>query len=104
MLNDLLFIKLLMDCHCVNTIFSFSRAMPVDDELTTPMLQSDDEERANRNRLYADDELGRQVSGCGASACCNPSSMLHRFIALILMCLVGFGMASLVNDNLMKLL
>lgn len=72
--------------------FINSSEMPVDDELTTPMLQNDDEERGNNS--YADDELDRQVTGCGASVCCNPSSGVHRFIALILMCLVGFGMSS----------
>lgn len=72
-------------------VFNSSGKMPVDDELTTPMLQNDDDERPHRQRSYADDELDRQVTGCGASVCCNPSSGVHRFMALILMCLVGFG-------------
>lgn len=38
-----------------------------------------------------DNELDPAPSGCGASMCCNPSSGLHRFIALIFMCLLGFG-------------
>lgn len=61
--------------------------MPVDDELTTPMLGNDENRRNNRN--FSDDELDG-IEGCGGSACCNPSSGCHRFMALILMCLVGF--------------
>lgn len=38
-----------------------------------------------------DNELDPELTGCGASACCNPSSSVHRFIALIFMCLLGFG-------------
>ncbi|XP_055859252.1 major facilitator superfamily domain-containing protein 1 [Episyrphus balteatus] len=38
-----------------------------------------------------DNELDPAPTGCGASMCCNPSSGLHRFIALIFMCLLGFG-------------
>lgn len=62
--------------------------MAVDDELSTPMLHSDDEDDRNRRRLN-DDELDG-ATGC-STFCCNPSSTCHRFIALILMCLVGFG-------------
>lgn len=60
--------------------------MGVDDELSTPILHSDDEER--NHRTFNDDELNRET---GCTACCNPSSGCHRFIAMILMCLVGFG-------------
>jgi hypothetical protein len=35
------------------------------------------------------DDLG--LTGCGASFCCDPRSRFHRFIALVLMCLLGFG-------------
>lgn len=38
-----------------------------------------------------DNELDPQPTGCGASACCNPASGFHRFLALIFMCLLGFG-------------
>lgn len=62
--------------------------MVVDDELSTPILHSDDDEERNR-RTFNDDELDGS-SGCGA-VCCNPASTCHRFIALMLMCLVGFG-------------
>lgn len=62
--------------------------MAVDDELSTPMLHSDEEMDRSRRR-YTDDELDGAV-GCGA-ICCSPTSRCHRFIALILMCLVGFG-------------
>lgn len=63
--------------------------MPAVDELTSS--HHEDIEGRVRNRAYADDELDQQVSGCGSSACCNPSSGCHRFMALILMCLIGFG-------------
>lgn len=38
-----------------------------------------------------DNELDEPLTGCGATACCNPSHGVHRFIALIFMCLLGFG-------------
>lgn len=62
--------------------------MGVDDELSTPILHNDEDDHRNR-RTYNDDELDASngIGGC----CCNPSSGCHRFIALILMCLVGFG-------------
>lgn len=59
------------------------------------MPQSTDDELARRPILrdteYQDDELTERLSGCGATACCNPSHTLHRFIGLIFMCLLGFG-------------
>lgn len=63
--------------------------MGVDDELSTPILHSDEDEERQIRRTYNDDELdaGNDIGGF----CCNPSSACHRFIALILMCLVGFG-------------
>lgn len=64
--------------------------MPAIDELTSSHHE-DAEGRQRRSRPFADDELDQQVTGCGGSACCNPSSGCHRFIALILMCLIGFG-------------
>lgn len=54
--------------------------MANDDDQSRPILRDQD-----------DNELDLQPTGCGASACCNPSSTLHRFIALIFMCLLGFG-------------
>lgn len=70
-------------------LFLYYSRMAVDDELSTPILHSDDDETTNRRR-FRDDELEHGASGCGA-CCCNPTSGCHRFIALILMCLVGFG-------------
>lgn len=62
-----------------------------DDELSRPILD-DEAETAGRIVNDADDnELDEQLSGCGASACCDPSASCHRFLALIFMCLVGFG-------------
>lgn len=63
-----------------------------DDELSRPILHDNDDDDENGIRNDSDDnELDEQLSGCGASACCNPSSTCHRFLALIFMCLVGFG-------------
>lgn len=36
-------------------------------------------------------EVSIELTGCGASAFCDPRRMPHRFIALFLMCLLGFG-------------
>jgi hypothetical protein len=38
-----------------------------------------------------DTDVEIQLSGCGASPFCDPRRMPHRFIALFLMCLLGFG-------------
>lgn len=38
-----------------------------------------------------DEERVPELTGCGASALCDPRRMPHRFIALVLMCLLGFG-------------
>jgi hypothetical protein len=32
-----------------------------------------------------------ELTGCDAKPCCNPSHALHRFMALLFMCLLGFG-------------
>ncbi|XP_053662029.1 major facilitator superfamily domain-containing protein 1-like isoform X2 [Anopheles marshallii] len=71
-----------------------------EDEARRPILQPDTDtdeptavsgSLARLGRPSDDDELTERLTGCGATACCNPSSFLHRFQALILMCLVGFG-------------
>lgn len=57
-----------------------------DDEL--PIISDDDEQQVISNRVVQrDNELG-ESSGCG---CCDPRSGIHRFIALVFMCLLGFG-------------
>lgn len=71
----------------------------IDEDASKPMLGGDtsgsDEDRMRPGRSASvatiDNELSEPLEGCGASACCNPSSGMYRFIALILMCLVGFG-------------
>lgn len=67
-----------------------------EDEARRPILQpdTDTEDPPTGSRILRrsdDDELSEGNSGCWLSACCNPSSALHRFMALIFMCLVGFG-------------
>ena len=36
-------------------------------------------------------EISLELTGCAASPFCDPRRMPHRFIALIMMCLLGFG-------------
>lgn len=48
-----------------------------------PLLGSDADQPINNSD---DNELKEQPPGC-----CHPSSKFHRFQALILMCLLGFG-------------
>eukprot|EP00095_Tigriopus_kingsejongensis_P003253 maker-scaffold69_size418775-snap-gene-2.22 protein:Tk03253 transcript:maker-scaffold69_size418775-snap-gene-2.22-mRNA-1 annotation:"hypothetical protein DAPPUDRAFT_59685" len=36
-----------------------------------------------------DEDLG--LTGCAGSCCCHPRSLGHRIIALVLMCMLGFG-------------
>lgn len=85
--------------------------MPSDDE-TQPIIQNDaieeiQEEHDIRNQRTngivnvppeaspiernEDPEPEIVLTGCGASALCDPRRMPHRFIALFLMCLLGFG-------------
>lgn len=58
-----------------------------DDELSRPIMEDTDYQSGNQ----IDNELDPELTGCGATACCNPSHSVHRFIALIFMCLLGFG-------------
>ena len=62
--------------------------MSIDDELTTPILHSDEDDHENP-QTFNDDELNTENAFGGG--CSNPSSACHRFIALMLMCLMGFG-------------
>lgn len=50
------------------------------DEARQPILQDNEDARS-----YDDNELGDSIG------CCNPSRGFYRFVALIFMCLVGFG-------------
>ncbi|XP_069677136.1 lysosomal dipeptide transporter MFSD1-like isoform X1 [Periplaneta americana] len=43
------------------------------------------------NLIPPNDEEGEELTGCAARACCNPNHALHRFMALLFMCLLGFG-------------
>lgn len=42
-------------------------------------------------KILPEPEEDLELTGCAAKPCCNPSHALHRFMALLLMCLVGFG-------------
>uniref|UniRef100_A0A1L8DE70 Lysosomal dipeptide transporter MFSD1 n=2 Tax=Nyssomyia neivai TaxID=330878 RepID=A0A1L8DE70_9DIPT len=57
-----------------------------EDESRVPILGDTDRPEGSE-----DNELDEELTGCAASPCCNPSHTCHRFIALIFMCLLGFG-------------
>jgi hypothetical protein len=52
----------------------------IDDETRQPILQDTQNEQGN----YNDNEL-EEIT------CCDPRAGWYRFVALIFMCLVGFG-------------
>lgn len=58
--------------------------MSSDENGTRPIL-GDTDDPSN------DNELDTQADCCSKLACCDPKSTFHRFLALILMCLLGFG-------------
>lgn len=60
------------------------------DEMSRPIVEEDDDNYITPSQQI-DNELDPELTGCCASSCCNPSSKVHRFIALIFMCLLGFG-------------
>lgn len=69
---------------CVRSLIKLRKTMAVNNDPSVPILRNVDDPNE-------DNELDEQPTGCGASACCNPRSSVHRFIALMFMCLVGFG-------------
>lgn len=69
-------------------LFFFWRKMPTKDESSTPILRDDENDEEN-SQTFNDDELNTAFEFGGG--CCNPSSTCHRFIALLLICLTGFG-------------
>lgn len=46
-----------------------------------------------------DNELDVQIDCCSRLTLCDPRSKFHRFLALILMCLLGFGECFDLNVN-----
>lgn len=75
-----------------------------DEESRQPILQAEHQAGhsstiAERRRQHQDNELEDQdhpeldeeLTGCGATPLCNPTHACHRFVALMLMCLLGFG-------------
>jgi hypothetical protein len=61
-----------------------------DDAARRPILHSSDHDQQNDDDVN-DLDFAEEPTGCGSSALCNPASSLHRFMALIFMCLLGFG-------------
>ncbi|PSN30823.1 Major facilitator superfamily domain-containing protein 1 [Blattella germanica] len=52
----------------------------------TNIIEATDEEEV-KVPVVEDAEL----TGCAANPCCNPNHAVHRFLALMFMCLLGFG-------------
>ena len=51
---------------------------------------------ADKNDLTGDDPSVEndddvQLSGCGATPCCDPRRAVHRFVVLIFICFLSFG-------------
>ncbi|XP_054771784.2 major facilitator superfamily domain-containing protein 1-like [Lytechinus pictus] len=46
--------------------------------------------RPDRNQIQDDDE-DVELSGCGATVCCDPRRALHRYLILIFICFLSFG-------------
>lgn len=61
------------------------------DDVRQPILQENDEDVQG----YQDNELEQLT-------CCNPSKSWFRFVALIFMCLVGFGRWTINHRALIK--
>ena len=51
-------------------------------------MDGDYNSESNINEAQEDEV---ELTGCSAKPCCNPSHPLHRFLALLFMCLLGFG-------------
>ena len=89
-----LFIELITGTQTANIVTlgewkNYKMALNQDDD-TQPIIDSEDGAQSIR-RSARDNEMDPQATCCGGSACCNPSSGIHRFSALIFMCLLGFG-------------
>ena len=59
------------------------------DGMSAQLIDSDEEN--SHGRRQTDNELDPEDTRCCVLSCCNPTSKVHRFIALIFMCLLGFG-------------
>ena len=79
---------------------SYDSDEPVFDTATggdSPLIKGQIEKKRDENSavLRDDDEDSRssdiELTGCGATAACNPHRALHRFLALILICFLSFG-------------
>jgi hypothetical protein len=42
--------------------------------------------------LIETDEEEEELTKCGATLCCNPRLFLHRYLILIIMCFLSFGL------------
>lgn len=46
---------------------------------------------SEKKPLLGSSEEEEELTGCGATLCCNPRRMLHRYLILIIMCFLSFG-------------
>ena len=54
------------------------------DDDTQPIIPREENE-------YEDEEEEEELSGCGATVCCDPKRPYHRYLVLIFMCFLSFG-------------
>lgn len=64
---------------------------PVVIDLVCWLDTMDGEFHNEAENILPDPEEDLELTGCAVQPCCNPSHTLHRFMALLLMCLLGFG-------------
>ncbi|XP_064614854.1 major facilitator superfamily domain-containing protein 1-like isoform X2 [Liolophura sinensis] len=66
------------------------------------------EEKTPLLNKIGDDSEEEELTGCGATLPCNPRRMLHRYLILIIMCLLSFGSyfcydnPAALQDNMIK--
>jgi len=58
---------------------------------TTIVPEIEREESPRRDRTFSASDVEVELSGWQGNCFCHPQALLHRVIALILMCLLGFG-------------
>lgn len=57
-----------------------------------PSIQEDETEISNTNS-----ELNEENETTWAYSCCHPRGKMHRFVALLFMCFLGFGKQSFLS-------
>jgi len=56
------------------------------------------QDESNAHSAYEDeDEDDLKLTGCGATPCCDPRRMGHRFTVLIFICFLSFGKCGIIS-------